>query len=68
MQHQAVIGIGDDPGVRRDLGDGLVYPMQGSIDGTSGDHILLAPPAVITDDQVSWSVDELAGAIREAQS
>jgi adenosylmethionine-8-amino-7-oxononanoate aminotransferase len=45
----------------------LVYPMQGSIDGTSGDHILLAPPAVITQDQVSWSVDELASAIREAE-
>jgi adenosylmethionine-8-amino-7-oxononanoate aminotransferase len=46
----------------------LVYPMQGSIDGTSGDHILLAPPAVITPEQVSWSVDQLASAIREAQS
>ena len=45
----------------------LVYPMQGTIDGTSGDHILLAPPAVITQNQVSWSVDELASAIGEAQ-
>jgi adenosylmethionine-8-amino-7-oxononanoate aminotransferase len=45
----------------------LVYPMQGSIDGTSGDHILLAPPAVITPDQVSWSVDQLASAICEAR-
>jgi adenosylmethionine-8-amino-7-oxononanoate aminotransferase len=45
----------------------LVYPMQGSIDGTSGDHILLAPPAVITPDQLSWSVDQLTSAIREAQ-
>ena len=45
----------------------LVYPMQGSLDGTAGDHILLAPPAVITQEQVSWSVDELASAIREAQ-
>jgi len=25
----------------------LVYPMQGSVDGISGDHILLAPPAII---------------------
>ena len=46
----------------------LVYPMQGSVDGTAGDHILLAPPAVITRDHVSWSVEQLAGAIREAQS
>jgi len=45
----------------------LIYPMQGSIDGTAGDHILLAPPAVITQEQVSWSVDQLASAIREAQ-
>jgi adenosylmethionine-8-amino-7-oxononanoate aminotransferase len=45
----------------------LVYPMQGSVDGTAGDHILLAPPAVITPDQLSWSVDQLASAIREAQ-
>ena len=45
----------------------LVYPMQGSVDGNSGDHILLAPPAVITQVQVSWSVDQLASAIREAQ-
>jgi adenosylmethionine-8-amino-7-oxononanoate aminotransferase len=42
--------------------------MQGSVDGTAGDHILLAPPAVITRDHVSWSVEQLAGAIREAQS
>jgi adenosylmethionine-8-amino-7-oxononanoate aminotransferase len=46
----------------------LVYPMQGSIDGTVGDHILLAPSAVITQEQMSWSVDQLASAIREAQS
>lgn len=46
----------------------LVYPMQGCVEGTSGDHILLAPPAVITNEQVSWSVDQLAGAIREASA
>ena len=46
----------------------LVYPMQGSVDGTAGDHILLAPPAVITQEQVAWSVDQLASAIREAQA
>jgi adenosylmethionine-8-amino-7-oxononanoate aminotransferase len=46
----------------------LVYPMQGSLDGTAGDHILLAPPAVISKEQVSWSVDQLASAIREASA
>jgi adenosylmethionine-8-amino-7-oxononanoate aminotransferase len=45
----------------------LVYPMQGSVDGNSGDHLLLAPPAVITKDQIAWSIDQLALAIREAE-
>ena len=44
----------------------LVYPMQGSVDGTSGDHILLAPPAVITPEQITWSMDQLSASIREA--
>ncbi len=45
----------------------LVYPMQGCIDGVSGDHLLLAPPAVILQDQISWAVEQLAGAIRDAE-
>jgi adenosylmethionine-8-amino-7-oxononanoate aminotransferase len=45
----------------------LVYPMQGSVDGFSGDHLLLAPPAVITPEQIAWSVDQLAASIGEAQ-
>lgn len=45
----------------------LVYPMQGCIDGLSGDHLLLAPPAVITADQIAWSVDQLSASIREAK-
>ncbi len=44
----------------------LAYPMQGSVDGVSGDHLLLAPPAVITPEQIAWSVEQLAAAIREA--
>ena len=46
----------------------LVYPMQGSVDGTAGDHILLAPPAIITEDQIGWSIERLSAAIREAES
>jgi len=46
----------------------LAYPMQGSVDGTSGDHLLLAPPAVVTPEQITWAVDQLAGSIREAVS
>jgi adenosylmethionine-8-amino-7-oxononanoate aminotransferase len=45
----------------------LVYPMQGSVDGISGDHLLLAPPAVITQEQIAWSVDQLSTSIREAK-
>ncbi len=43
----------------------LVYPMQGCVDGTSGDHLLIAPPAVITDEQIDWSVARLREAIQE---
>jgi adenosylmethionine-8-amino-7-oxononanoate aminotransferase len=46
----------------------LVYPIQGCVDGVSGDHLLIAPPAVITSDQVDWSVQQLREAIREASS
>jgi adenosylmethionine-8-amino-7-oxononanoate aminotransferase len=45
----------------------LVYPMQGSVDGMRGDHLLLAPPAIITPDQIAFSADQLSAAIREAK-
>ena len=44
----------------------LVYPMQGCVDGVSGDHVLIAPPAVITTDQIDWAVQQLQEAIDEA--
>jgi len=31
-----------------------------------GDHILIAPPAVISKEQVSWAVEQLAAAVEEA--
>jgi adenosylmethionine-8-amino-7-oxononanoate aminotransferase len=43
----------------------LVYPVQGCADGDWGDHILIAPPAVITHDQVSWAAEQLSAAIQE---
>jgi hypothetical protein len=44
---------------------GLVcYPMGGTIDGQRGDHILLAPPFIISDDQIGELVDKLGIAIR----
>ena len=43
----------------------LTYPMQGSLDGRRGDHILLAPPAVEID-RLLEAVHLLGDAIREA--
>jgi adenosylmethionine-8-amino-7-oxononanoate aminotransferase len=41
----------------------LCYPMGGTIDGHHGDHILLAPPFIISEDQIGELVDKLAQAI-----
>jgi len=46
----------------------LVYPVQGCVDGSSGDHVLIAPPAVITAEQIAWSVDQLKLAVQESAS
>jgi adenosylmethionine-8-amino-7-oxononanoate aminotransferase len=43
----------------------LVYPMQGCVDGVSGDHLLLAPPATITSEQIAWAAEQLAASMRE---
>ena len=37
----------------------LIYPGSGTIDGRSGDHILLAPPYNVTDDELGMIVDLL---------
>jgi len=44
----------------------LIYPMQGCVDGSSGDHVLIAPPAVITGEQIGWAVEQLRAAIDES--
>jgi adenosylmethionine-8-amino-7-oxononanoate aminotransferase len=44
----------------------LVYPMQGCVDGVAGDHLLIAPPAVITAEQIGWAVAQLSAAVRES--
>lgn len=47
--------------------DGLIcYPMGGTIDGVHGDHILLAPPFIISDAEIDELVGKLAGAIDRA--
>jgi adenosylmethionine-8-amino-7-oxononanoate aminotransferase len=43
----------------------LVYPAQGCVDGLSGDHVLIAPPAIITEEQILWAVRQLQAAVEE---
>lgn len=43
----------------------MVYPMGGTIDGQYGDHILIAPPFIITPPQLDFVVDTLHRVIRE---
>ncbi len=44
----------------------MCYPMGGTIDGQRGDHVLLAPPFIISEDQVEEMVEKLDGAITAA--
>ena len=44
----------------------LVYPVQGCIDGIAGEHVVIAPPAIITKDQIAWAIEQLTEAIDEA--
>jgi adenosylmethionine-8-amino-7-oxononanoate aminotransferase len=46
----------------------LVYPMQGCADGVSGDHVLIAPPAIITREESTWAVEQLRESIRNAKA
>ncbi len=41
----------------------MVYPMGGTIDGQRGDHILLAPPFIVTASELSEIVARLAEAV-----
>jgi hypothetical protein len=44
----------------------MVYPMGGTIDGARGDHVLLAPPFIVTEAQIGEIVDRLGSAIDDA--
>ena len=49
--------------------NGLIcYPMGGTVDGQAGDHVLIAPPFIIEDQQIDELVDKLAIAIDVATS
>ena len=41
----------------------MVYPMGGTIDGRTGDHVLLAPPFIVGDADLDEIVSRLAGAV-----
>ena len=48
------------------LENGLMcYPMGGSVDGMAGDHVLLAPPYIISEAQLDEVVEKLERSIDE---
>ncbi len=44
----------------------ICYPMGGTLDGRRGDHVLIAPPFIIEDDQIGELVEKLGVAIQTA--
>ena len=44
----------------------MVYPMGGTVDGTQGDHVLLAPPFIINSGAIDEIVERLGDAIDAA--
>lgn len=43
----------------------MTYPMQGCVDGFAGDHLLIAPPAVIARDEIEFAVQQLRIAVEQ---
>ena len=49
--------------------EGLIcYPAQGTIDGKSGDHVLIAPPFIISEEEINILVERLSLAIQNSIS
>jgi len=46
----------------------VLYPVQGCVDGLRGDHVMIAPPAVVTAEEIRWAVEQVSEAIKEATS
>ena len=44
----------------------ICYPMAGTRDGRAGDHVLLAPPFILAEDQITELVDKLETGITQA--
>ena len=46
------------------LDNGLMcYPMGGSLDGVAGDHVMLAPPYIVSEAQLDEAVEKLARSV-----
>ena len=46
------------------LDHGLIcYPMGGTVDGQAGDHVLIAPPFIISDDQIDELGEKLQASV-----
>jgi adenosylmethionine-8-amino-7-oxononanoate aminotransferase len=51
------------------LAEGLIcYPMGGTVDGERGDHVLLAPPFILTDAQIDDAAERLSAAVKSVFS
>jgi len=44
----------------------ICYPMGGTIDGASGDHVLLAPPFIVSEQEIDLIAERLGGAVDAA--
>ena len=44
----------------------MCYPMGGTIDGRLGDHVLIAPPYIVTPDEIGELIDKLGSAVEAA--
>ena len=54
---------------REALARGLaIYPMGGTIDGVQGDHVIVAPPYIVTASEIDTIVDRLGAAVDAALS
>lgn len=45
----------------------MTYPRQGCVDGTNGDHLVVAPPAIIAQEEIALAIEQLTAAIQETE-
>jgi adenosylmethionine-8-amino-7-oxononanoate aminotransferase len=44
----------------------MCYPMGGTVDGVQGDHVLMAPPYIVSEAQLDELADKLGRAVEAA--